>query len=570
MVDLSKLLAVSRGDESADLLLKNAKLINVRSAEIYETDVAIYDDRIAAIGAGYQSKETVDLKGLYLAPGFIEGHIHIESSMMRPSEFARAVVPHGTTAVVADPHEIANVLGLDGIRYILESAKDGPLSIFVMLSSCVPATHMETGGAHLTAEDLQPYLNHPWVRGIAELMNYPGVVHGDPDMLAKIEIGKEKRLDGHAPRLSGHGLNAYVAAGVGSDHESTTLEEAHEKLRLGQYVMIREGTTAKNMKALLPLVNRENSRRFMFVSDDRHPDYLTEHGHMDHSIRMAVSMGLDPLTAIQMCTCNTAEWFNLRGIGAVTPGHYADLVVFSDLKQIDVRMVYRGGRLVARDGQLVEGVKTGRVINVRSAMNVAWDKVDFKVRALGRHMRVINVVPNQLVTTQSVEEVKRVGEYAVSDVARDILKMAVIERHMASGSMGIGFVRGFGLKGGALASSVGHDSHNIIVIGTNDNDMAVAARATGRLGGGFVAVSDGEVMAQVPLPIAGLMSDQPLEVVRKQVEDILQVSHQLGVELDNPFMALSFLALPVIPSLKLTDKGLVDVEQFTLVPLFVD
>jgi adenine deaminase len=569
-MDLAKLLAVSRGDEPADLLLTNVKLVNVYSAEIYDADVAIYGDRVAAIGSGYAARQTVDLKGMYLAPGFIDGHIHIESSMMRVTEFARAVVPHGTTAVVADPHEIANVLGLDGIRFILESAKDGPLNVFVMLSSCVPSTHMETSGARLTAEDLQPYLNHKWVRGIAELMNYPGVVQGDPDMLEKIDIGKDKRLDGHAPRLSGQGLNAYVAAGVGSDHESTTLEEAREKLRLGQYVMIREGTTAKNMKALLPLVNRDNARRFMFVSDDRHPDYLMEHGHMDHSIRMAIGMGLDPLTAIQMCTCNTAEWFNLRGIGSISPGNYADLVVFSDLKQIDVRMVYRGGRLVAQDGALLPDVKRGRDIMVRSAMNVAWDKVDFKVRATGSRMRVIGVIPNQLVTTQTVEPVKKVGEYAVADVGRDILKMAVIERHMASGSMGIGFVRGFGLKGGALASSVGHDSHNIVVVGTNDNDMLIAARAVGKMGGGFAAVSDGEVMSQVPLPIAGLMSDKPLETVAAQVEDIVQVSHQLGVELENPFMALSFLALPVIPSLKLTDQGLVDVEQFKLVPLFVE
>jgi adenine deaminase len=568
-MELSTLLAVSRGDAPADLLLKNVQLVNVRSAEIYEADVALYDDRIAGIGKDYAAHETLDLKGMYLAPGFIEGHIHIESSMMRVSEFARAVVPRGTTAVVADPHEIANVLGLDGIRYILESAKDGPLNVFVMLSSCVPATHMETSGARLTAEDLQPYLSHKWVRGIAELMNYPGVVNGDPDMLEKIEIGKDKRLDGHAPRLTGKGLNAYVAAGVGSDHESTTLEEAREKLRLGQYVMIREGTTAKNMRALLPLVNKENARRCMFVSDDRHPDYLMEHGHMDHSIRMAISLGLDPITAIQMCTCNTAEWFNLRGIGSVTPGHYADLVAFSNLRQIDVRMVFRGGRLVARDGALLPSVKTGREVTVRSAMNVAWEKVDFKVRATGNRMRVIGVVPNQIVTTQTVEDVKKVGESAVADVSRDILKMAVIERHQASGAMGIGFVKGFGLKGGALAASVAHDSHNIIVVGTNDNDMLIAARRIGDLRGGYVAVNDGEVLAQVPLPIAGLMSDQPLEIVKHQVELILQVSHQLGVELENPFMALSFLALPVIPSLKLTDQGLVDVEQFKLVPLFV-
>src|SRR5439155_16918773 len=400
IMDVAKLLSVARGAEPADLLLKNVRLINVRSAEIYETDVAVYNDRIAGIGTAYAAKEELDLNGLYLAPGFIEGHIHIESSMMRVSEFARAVVPHGTTAVVADPHEIANVLGLDGIRYILESAKDGPLNVFVMLSSCVPATHMETSGAHLTAEDLQPYLGHKWVRGIAELMNYPGVVHGDPDMLAKIEIGRHMRLDGHAPRLGGQDLNAYVAAGVGSDHESTTLDEAREKLRLGQYVMIREGTTAKNMKALLPLVSKENSRRCMFVSDDRHPDYLMQHGHMDYSIRMAVQMGLDPLTAIQMCTCNTAEWFNLRGIGEISPGCYADLVAFGDLKQIDVRMVWRGGRLVARDGALLPDVKPGRTVYVRSAMNVAWEKIDFKVKAQGSKMRVIGVVPNQLVTTQ--------------------------------------------------------------------------------------------------------------------------------------------------------------------------
>ncbi|MBI5876363.1 MAG: adenine deaminase [Chloroflexi bacterium] len=569
-MDLPKLLSVARGDEPADLLIKNARLINVFSTEIYDADVAVLDDRIAGIGKEYTARETVDVKGMYLAPGFIDGHIHIESSMMKVSEFARAVVPHGTTAVVADPHEIANVLGLDGIRYILESAKDGPMSVYVMLSSCVPATHMETSGARLTAEDLQPYLNHKWVRGIAELMNYPGVVNGDPDMLAKLQIGRGMRLDGHAPGLTGKGLNAYVAAGVGSDHESTTLAEAREKLRLGQYVMVREGTTAKNMQALLPLINRDNSRRFMFVSDDRHPDYLMGLGHMDHSIRMAVSLGLDPITAIQMCTCNTSEWFNLRNGGAIMPGYFADMAAFTDLKQIDVRMVWRGGRLVARDGALLPGIKGGRDVLIRSAMNVAWDRVDFKVKAAGSHMRVIEVIPDQLVTREVIEPVKRIGEYAVSDVSRDVLKLSVIERHQASGAMSSGFVRGFGLKGGALAASVAHDSHNIIVVGTNDNDMLTAARAIGRMGGGYVVVNDGEVLAQVPLPIAGLMTDQPLEIVNAQVEDILQVSHQLGVELGNPFMALSFLALPVIPSLKLTDQGLVDVDQFKLVPLFVD
>jgi adenine deaminase len=573
-MDLAELLAVARGDEEADLILKNAQVVNVRSGEIHPADVVIAGESIAALnltpGDDYRAKEVIDLEGRYLAPSFIDGHIHIESTMLRVPELARSIVPRGTTSIVADPHEIANVLGLDGIRYIMESARGGPLSVHVMVPSCVPATDMETAGTRLGAVEIAPFLEMKWVPGLGEMMNYPGLVYGDPDVLAKIRIASDRVLDGHAPGLSGRALNAYVAAGIGSDHECTELEEAREKLRLGMHIMIREGSTERNMAALLPLVTPQNAHRFMLVSDDRHPDDLMDLGHMDYSVRLAVEHGLDPVTAIRMVTCNTADYFRLRDKGVVAPGYRADLVVFSDLRAIDIQMVFRKGRLVARDGELLPDVARYRDVSVRGSMNVSWDHVDFRIVAQGRRARVIEVLPDQVVTGKAVEEVKLMGNLAVADPERDILKLAVIERHLASGRMARGFVRGFGLKRGALASSVGHDSHNLIVLGAEDRDMRAAARVVGRMGGGLAVAVGGEMVAALPLPIAGLMSDQPIEVVREGLDRLLAASRDLSATLPHPFMSLSFLALPVIPHLKLTDKGLVDVDAFQIVPLFVE
>lgn len=567
-MQLEELIQVARGEVEVDLLLKNAQVVNVFSGNIHPADVAIHQSYIVGLG-GYRARQIIDLQGQYLCPGFIDGHVHIESSMLRVPEFARVVVPQGTTTVICDPHEIANVLGLDGIRYMLESSKYTPFSVYVMLPSCVPATDMETAGSKLTAEDLAAMLGSEWVLGLGEVMNYPGVIFCDWEVLNKIKVATGRVIDGHAPGLSGRDLCAYIAAGIGSDHECTTVEEAREKLQLGMHIMIREGTTARNLEALLPIVTRSNASNCMFVTDDRHlPDLLNE-GHMNFVIRKAVQLGLDPIIAIQMATINTARYFGLKDKGAIGPGMRADLVVLDNLKDFNIQMVFRGGQMVAKEGKLLPLAHKPKDVPIRSSMNINWQvSDDFRLPAAGKWAKVIGILPNEIVTDNLLEEVKNVDGFAVADVERDILKLAVIERHLASGNMGLGFVKGLGLKQGALASSVAHDSHNLVIVGTNDTDMLIAAHEVERLRGGLVAVADGQVLASLPLPIAGLMSDRPYEEVNAALNNLLTVAHELGSDLHDPFMTLSFLALPVIPSLKLTDRGLVDVTQFKFVPLF--
>jgi adenine deaminase len=567
---LDRIIRVARGEEEADLSLKNASLVNVLSGEVHGADVAVADGRVVGLG-DYQAKEVLDLQGACVCPGLIDGHVHIESSMLRIPEFARLVVPHGTTTVITDPHEIANVLGLDGIMYMMDSSRGNPLSVYFMLSSCVPASDLETAGSRLMSYDLAPLLGEEWVVGVAEMMNYPGVLSRDEDMFGKIVIGSTKRVDGHAPRLGGRDLNAYIAAGITSDHESSSLEEAREKLQRGMHIMIREGGPAKNMEALLPLVTRENARRCMFVSDDPDLAELLDHGHMDYIVRKGISLGLEPVVAIQMATINAAEYFGLRDLGAIAPGYRADMVIFDDLDSFQVKKVFRGGHLVAENGHMLPTDTTRAEVPLRATVNVAWIELEhFRIRAKGRRARVIGLTPNQLVTRQSVEEVKTTDGLAVADVERDILKLAVIERHLASGNVGLGFVRGFGLKRGALASSVAHDSHNIIVVGTNDLDMITAAVQIVKMQGGLVAAADGKVLATVPLPVAGLMSEKSAEEVTAEVDNLREAARDLGCTVPTPFMSMSFLALPVIPRLKLTDKGLVDVRKFDFVPLFED
>jgi len=567
---LEELIQVARGEVEVDLLLKNAQVVNVFSGDIHRTSVAISHTRVVGLGE-YRARKVIDLEGRYVAPGLIDGHVHIESSMVSIPEYARTVVPHGTTTVIIDPHEIANVLGLDGIRYMLESSKGNPLSVYVMIPSCVPATHLETTGAALTADDIAPLLQDRWVIGLGEMMNYPGVLFRDPQVLAKLEAARGKRIDGHAPGLSGRDLAAYVAAGIGSDHECTTVDEAREKLRLGLRIMIREGSAARNLRDLLPLVTPENSRRCMFATDDRHPGDLINEGHIDHLVRTAISLGLEPVTAIQMATLNAAEYFRLNDKGAIAPGRRADLIVFEDLRDFKVEMVFRGGELVARDGAMVSPTREPSSIALRSSVNVAPLRIeDFRIEARGSRARVIGIVPRQLITEQLFEEPRMQDGVVVADPENDILKLAVIERHLASGNVGLGLVKGLGLKRGAIASSVAHDSHNIIVAGTTDEDMLAAVDEIVRMRGGLAVVRDGRRLTSLPLPIAGLMSDRPMGDVDRAMKALLAAASEMGSSLDDPFMTLSFLALPVIPTLKLTDKGLVNVMQFKTVPLFVD
>jgi adenine deaminase len=557
------------GVSPVDLLLQNAQVVNVISGDIHPADVAIFDGRIIGFG-DYTASQVIDLAGAYLAPSFIDGHIHLESSMLTIPEFVRSVVPHGTGAVIADPHELANVLGLDGIKYVLAERDALPLDIFVMLPSCVPATELETSGARLSAYDLHLLISEPRVVGIGEMMNYPGVLAGDRDLLNKLHVGRHKRIDGHAPALTGKALNAYVLAGPRSDHECTTLEEAREKLRLGLHIHLRQGSSEKNLVDLLPLVQPHNSEHFSFVTDDRHPASIVAEGHIDNNLRLAIAAGLDPVTAIKIATINTAVFYNLKNVGAIAPRYWADLVVFDDLHDIRPRLVFKKGALVARDGETLFSSPDVEHTFLRGSMNVArFSAEQLRVEAQGAQLRVIEVVPDQIVTRHTVDKTTLRDGAAVADPTRDLAKYAVIERHRATGFMGLGFVRGFGLQRGALASSVAHDSHNLGVLGQNDADMVVAAERVVALGGGMVAVCDGQVLAELALPVAGLVSDQPLETVVCKIEELAAAARQLGCTLVDPFAVLSFLSLVPIPELRLTDKGLIDARTFKRVDLFL-
>jgi adenine deaminase len=488
------------------------------------------------------------------------------------SEFARAVLVHGTTTVAADPHEIANVLGSAGIEYMLQSAEQQPMNIYFTLPSCVPATDMETAGARLTAEDLRPFLNKEKIIALAEMMNFPGVVYRDPDVLAKISAARQQKkpIDGHAPGLKGQELYAYISAGVQSDHECTTEQEAREKLMAGMYIMIRQGTCAKNLQALLPAVNEKTSRRMMWCTDDRHPHDLIADGHIDSIVREAIQSGLDPLLAIQMATLNPAEYFGLFHLGAVAPGKQADLVLFSDIEKPVIEQVYYRGILTAENGKIRPKIQFPAAATVPPAMHVDLQNIDFSISAEKKRIRVIEIVPEQVITRQRIEQIPVKNNQAVSDPSKDLLKIAVVERHLGTGNIGKGYIKGFGLKHGALASSVAHDSHNIIIVGTSDEDMQAALEAVVEMGGGLAAVSDARLLAGLALPVAGLMSLEPVRTVRDQLERLIGIAHDMGAVLKDPFMTLSFMALPVIPELKLTDMGLIDVNKFEIVPLFAE
>jgi adenine deaminase len=566
---LASLISVAKGERPADLILANARVVNTFTGEVETGNVAIYGGLIAGVGDYREAKEVIDLTGRYVAPGLIDGHVHLESSMLDVSQYARAVVPRGTLGIVTDLHEIANVCGIPGMKYVLDCARRLPLDLFLMAPSCVPATHLETSGAIITAQDIRRILRGRGVIGLGEVMNFPGVIGGDPTVLSKIEIAKGKAIDGHAPGVSGSDLNAYIAAGIHSDHESVSLAEAREKLAKGMYVMIREGSAEKNLEALLPLVTDKTYKRCLLVVDDRSCADLLRDGDIDAVVRKAIRLGLDPVRAIQLATINPAEYFRLDRLGAVAPGYFANLVVLDDLSAFKVDAVYYRGRLVAWKGEaLFEPCQPDRS-GVTDTVNIKPFAAEaLRLKATGETKPVIEVVPGQIVTRKTIERVKVEGGFVVPDVlpsGKDILKLVVVERHKATGNIGVGLVKGFGLKKGALASSIAHDSHNIIAAGVSDDDIYLAVKEIERLQGGLAAVADCRVLASLGLPIAGLLSDEPLEEVVKKVEKLEKVARQLGSTLPSPFATLSFLALPVIPELKLTDLGLVDVNEFKLI-----
>ncbi len=566
---LDERIRVAAGEGKVDLLIKNGRIVDVFSGQIEKRDVAIFDGRIVGFG-DYPAKKIVDLEGDFLCPGLIDGHVHVESSMVGISEFARAILPHGTTTVVIDPHEIANVFGVKGVYWMAESAKGVPLNLFVMIPSCVPASALETSGAELKAEDLDSLFQEPWVIGLAELMNFPGVIFRDPEVLEKIEKARGKRIDGHAPLLSGKGLYAYLVAGIRSDHECTTPREAKEKLKNGMWIMVREGSTARNLKDLLPLIHTKNSRRFFWVTDDRHPKELIEEGHIDSMVRQAIRLGLDPILAIQMATLNPAEYFRLDDLGAIAPGFRADLISFDHLGEFRIKKVFKDGVLIAENGRLVpnalKGVKSPKI---RKSIHIGKiDKTSFLLRSDQPWAKVIQLIPGQILTKKVMKKIILREGVAYPNLEEDILKIAVVERHRATGNVGVGFVQGFGLKEGAIASSVAHDSHNIVVVGTKDEEMVRAVRMIQKMGGGLIVTGKGKVLASLPLPIGGLMAERSVHQVHRKLVTLHEKAREMGCKISDPFMALSFLSLPVIPELKITDKGLVDVNQFKIVPVF--
>jgi adenine deaminase len=556
---LSKRLAVARGDEPADLVIRGGRVLSVFTREWLDCDVAIVDGVIAGLGS-YDGHDAIDAGGRFVVPGFVDAHMHLESSKLLVDEFARLVLPFGTTAVVADPHEIANVLGTDGVHWLLDATAGLPLDVYFMASSCVPASHFESPRRALTSGDLDALLRRRRVIGLAEMMNFPGVIGAANSELEKLALAAH--VDGHAPGVRGPALQAYAAAGIGSDHEAYTAEEGRERLRAGMWLLIREGSAARNLAALLPLLAEYGPNRIAFCTDDREPEHIAGDGHINSMVRDAVAAGIAPEDALVCATLNPALWHGLAGIGAVAPGRAADILLLPDLEGFLPETVLKGGRPVAE-------IPRATVPDwVRHTVRIgAFGPEMFRVPWQGGRARVIGIIPGQIVTDAIVEELPtRAGE-AIADPGRDLAKIAVVERHLGTGRAGLGFVRGFGLERGALASSVAHDAHNVVVVGMNDASMAAAVRRLANRGGGIVVVDGAEVLAELPLPVAGLLSDAPLEEVVEASYALITAAKQLGCTLESPFQHLAFLALSVIPSLKLTDRGLVDVDRFELVTL---
>jgi adenine deaminase len=561
MVDLPRRLAVARGEEPADLAVRGGRVFSVFTREWLETDVAVVDGYVAGLGE-YEATDELDAAGRFVVPGFIDAHMHLESPKLLPDELARLLLPLGTTTVVADPHELANVLGTDGVHWLLDFCAALPLDVYFMASSSVPASQFESPRRALTTGDLQGLLRRRRVLGLAEMMNFPGVISGDAAELEKLGLEGASHVDGHAPGVLGRDLNAYAAAGIRSDHEALTVEEGRERLRAGVWVLIREASMARNLHALLPLVREFGTSRIAFCTDDKDPDDIAERGHINGMVRDAVEWGLPPEEALVLASLNAATWHRLDHLGAIAPGYQADLLVLPNLESFTPEVVLKAGLPVAEIGraEVPEWVK--HTVRIQP---VSADR--FQIPSPDGDVRVIGLIPDQIVTESLVEDPPVRDGLAVADPERDLAKIAVVERHLGTGRIGAGFVRGFGLMRGALGSTVAHDAHNIVVVGVDDADMAAAVNRLAELGGGIVAIEDGKVLAELPLPVGGLMSDAPLAEVVERSSACSAAAERLGCTGSTPFLTMSFLALSVIPRLKITDRGLVDVDRFELVPL---
>lgn len=555
-----RIIAVAAGREKADLVLKNAKYLNVFSNEFLSGDIAVANGLIAGVGK-YDGKTEIDVSGKLVLPGFIDAHIHLESSMVTPAEFAKAVVAHGTTTVITDPHEITNVMGIDGVEYMIQASQNLPIDVHFMMPSCVPATEIDESGAELDCKDIDLYLDNKKVLGLAEMMNYVGVINGDKNVLSKIVTSQahHKKIDGHAPELSGNDLNAYIAAGVYSDHECSTFENALEKLRKGQFIMIREGTAAHNLKALMPLLTQQYYSRCMFATDDKHPSDLLYGGHIDYIVKQALKNGADPIVALKTATHHAARYFLLNNKGAIASGYLADIVVVDNLEDFNVETVFKRGKLVF-DGEVKDfsAPTVDEELAEKCFDTFHLDSVTPSTFKVDGKLGLIGLVGGELLT-------RNLGTADKIDVENDILKIACIERHKGTNHIGVGYVKGYSLKSGAVATSVAHDSHNIITVGCNDDDIAVAVNAIKDSKGGIAVVENGKIKALLELPIAGLMSDEPLTTVNEKLENAKSSAYELGADKSiDPFMTLSFLSLPVIPSLRITTKGVFDAENWKM------
>lgn len=564
---MKKRISVAAKREPADLVIKNGKIIDVFNLTIFEADIAIADGVIVGIGQ-YEGKEVIDATDRYVSPGFIDGHVHIESAMVTPAEFAKVVLPHGVTTVIADPHEIGNVSGAEGIQYMIDHSKNIPLNIYYMLPSCVPATPFENAGAVLKAEDLTPFYDSELVLGLGEVMDYPSVFEYQSQMMDKISDALEREvcIDGHAAGVDKDGINVYMTSGIRTDHECVNPEEVTERLQRGMYVMLREGSAARDLKQLIKAVNEKNARRCLFVTDDKHLDDLVAEGSIDYNVKLAIEEGLDPILAIQMATLNAAECFGLKHKGAIAPGYDADFLILESLKDISINAVYQSGKLVAENGDCLPFKEHSSYIPSKLTNSVQLGNIiekDLMLEVKEGQVNIIEIIPNSLVTKKCRETITIENGIFLPSIKKDQLKLVVVERHHQTGNIGIGIVKGFGITSGAVASTVAHDSHNIVAAGTNDSDIYVAIKMIESMNGGLVVVNNGEVIASLPLQIAGLISEKDYKTINCELKDINVALEKIGFTGDfNPFLTLSFLALPVIPELKLTDMGLFDVENF--------